>query len=240
MFAEAAANCVGKVVVFLPDTNMSTIASTPFDGWTVRDLQVHLGEIPIHRIRLTPPPGTATEEDVIEAEARTGRPCELIDGTLVEKTVGYIESLLAGAVLAALRQFVTAADLGIVLGEAGALRILSGQVRIPDTCFVAWQRFPGGVLPDVSIPPVAPDLAVEILSPSNTEGEMRRKLRDYFSAGVRLVWFIDWRTRSAQVFTAPDRCETLGQDGVLDGRDVLPGFRIALSDLFAEIEKHRQ
>jgi len=64
---------------------------------------------------------------------------------------------------------------------------------------------------------------------------MRRKLVDYFTAGVRLVWYIDPRAKSVSVYTSPDQCATLDEDGVLEGGDVLPGFRLPLKDLFAKL-----
>ncbi len=216
---------------------MATVTLPPplADG-TLADLLDGLGNIPPNRIRMTPLPGTATEQDVLEVERRTGVPAELIDGVLVEKTVGYLESLLAVALAGRLRDFVRPGKLGLVLGEAGTLRILPGQVRVPDVCFIRRDRFPEGKLPDVPMPAVAPDLAVEILSPSNTEGEMQRKLRDYFAAGVRLAWLIDPRTRTARVFTATDRFTLLHEHDVLAGGDVLPGFELPLATLFAEMD----
>jgi Uma2 family endonuclease len=208
----------------------------PLVDGTLADLLQELGNIPPSRVRLNPPPGTATEQDVLEVERRTGLAPELIDGVLVEKAVGYLESLLAVALAARLRDFVRPGKLGIVLGEGGTLRILPGQVRVPDICFVRRERFPGGELPDTAIPPLAPDLAIEILSRGNTEGEMQRKLRDYFAAGVRLVWYIDPRERTARVFTAPDQCSVLGENDALSGGDVLPGFALPLTELFAEME----
>jgi Uma2 family endonuclease len=216
---------------------MTTVCSPPIPAdWTLADLLEQLGQIPPSRIRMVPLPGTATEEDVIKAEGHTGRICELIDGVLVEKAMGYLESLLAVAIIEVLRKFVRTRKLGIVLGEAGTLRILPQQVRIPDVCFIRWERFPGGRLPKVAIPAVAPDLAVEILSEGNTAGEMERKLRDYFAAGVRLVWYIDPRSRTARAYTAPDKCQELTDQGTLSGGDVLPGFELSLADLFAEID----
>jgi Uma2 family endonuclease len=155
---------------------------------------------------------------------------------LVEKTMGYLESLLAGAVVESLRKFVRKRKLGIVLTPDGTLRILPGQIRAPDACFVAWSRFPGGELPKVAAPAVAPDLAVEILSEGNTPGEMERKLHDYFTAGVRLVWYIDPRSRAARAYTAPDTYQELTDRGILSGGDVLPGFELSLAELFAEID----
>ena len=183
-----------------------------------------------------PPPGTATEQDVLDAHDHAGRICELVDGVLVEKTVGLIESVLAMAIGEFLHRFVREGKLGIVLGGAGPLEILPGQVRIPDVCFVSWERFPGGKLPKTPIPALAPDLAVEVLSESNSEGEMRRKLQDYFAAGVRLVWYIDPRTRTATTYTSPQDFAVLGENDSLTGGDVLPGFELPLRQLFAEID----
>jgi Uma2 family endonuclease len=203
---------------------------------TLADLLNDLGNVPLSRILLKPLPGTATEQDVLEVERRTGRPPELIDGVLVEKTVGYTESAIAAALILHFGNFVRRNKLGIVTGEAGTLRLLAGQVRIPDVCFISRDRFPGGKLPDAPIPNLVPDLAVEILSAGNTSGEMARKLRDYFAAGMRLVWYIDPPSRTATVFTAADEAQTLGENDVLDGGEVLPGFQLRLGDLFAELE----
>jgi len=91
-------------------------------------------------------------------------------------------------------------------------------------------------LAKVPIPAMAPNLAVEILSEGNTPGEMERKLRDYFAAGVRLVWYIDPRSHTARTYTTPDKCEVLTEQGILSGGDVLPGFELSLAELFAEID----
>jgi Uma2 family endonuclease len=217
--------------------SMATITESPPQAErTLADLLDELGNVPPNRVLLTPHPGTATEEDVLEVERRTGRAPELIDGVLVEKTVGYRESALASALIIHLGNFVLPKKLGIVTGEQGTLRILPGQVRIPDVCFISRNHFPGGKMSDAPIPGLVPDLAVEVLSPINSPGEMARKLRDYFAAGARLVWYIDPRSRAAKVYTALDKCESLTEADVLDGGEVLPGFRLPLSTLFADVE----
>jgi Uma2 family endonuclease len=236
--------------LFLGETIMATVASPPSPGtlplasvpksvplsdWTFADLWASLGKIPLERIRVSPPLGTATEEDVLKAEGHTGRICELIDGVLVEKTMGYLESLFAVRIIQLLGAYVDAHSLGIVLGEAGTLRILPHQVRVPDVCFIAWERFPNRQLPSEPIPALAPDLAIEVLSESNTEQEMHRKLHDYFTAGVRLVWYIDPRTRSAKSYTAEEQFVELIESQTLTGGDVLPGFELPLSTLFAKV-----
>jgi len=214
---------------------MATVLETvlPTD-WTAADMLDHLGGIPLDRIRMYPPPGLATENDVLEAEARTDRICELIDGVLVEKTMGYLESLLAAEIIHMIRTYLDTHDLGIVLAPDGVLKILPNQVRVPDVSFIRWEQFPNRQLPRRPILALAPDLAVEVLSEGNTAAEMNRKLRDYFTAGVRLVWYIDPRTRTAQAYTAEDRCVEVNETQSLSGVDVLPGFELSLKNLFAK------
>ena len=65
---------------------------------------------------------------------------------------------------------------------------------------------------------------------------MDRKRRDYFRAGVRLVWYVDAKTKKTEVFSAPDQCTVVGEDGVLEGGEVLPGFRLPLAEFFARVE----
>src|SRR5207249_3460793 len=112
--------------------------------------------------------------DLIEYEAKVGRKAELVDGVIVEKAMGYYEDRLGTVLLRDLDTFTEQADLGIVLGSAGMVRI-EGQVRQPDVAFYAWSHFPGRLLPRGSILGVSPDLAVEILSETNTAKEMERK-----------------------------------------------------------------
>ncbi|HTI50980.1 MAG TPA: Uma2 family endonuclease [Planctomycetaceae bacterium] len=204
---------------------------------TVADIAKRFGAIPSWRIRSDPPPGTAEEADVLRVEAGEDRLCELIDGTLVEKVVGYEESILAGAILAWLRNFVRPRRLGIVAGEAGTLKFAPGLVFIPDVSFVAFASLPGGKRPREPIPHIIPDLAVEILSPSNTAKEMQRKLVAYFRNGVKLVWFVDPQQRTVEVYTAPKSRTVLKASQVLTGGSVLPGFRLKLRDLFAELDE---
>ena len=149
--------------------------------------------------------------------------------------MGYYESFLAVEIIYSLKTFLEKHDLGIVLGADGTLRVLPHQVRVPDVCFISWDRFPGRKLPAEPIPALAPDLAIEVLSASNTEGEMQRKLHDYFSAGVKLVWYIDPRTKSAKSYTAEDRCVEVSEAQSLSGGEVLPGFELLLKELFAKV-----
>ena len=144
------------------------------------DVSPRMADFAPERICLEPTPGTATKADVIEAEAKTGRLYELIDGTLVEKTVGFEEGYIGGAIFRFVSQFVTQHDLGITIPDGGTVELYPEQVRVPDVAFYSWDRFPNRQRPKESVPELVPDLAIEVLSPSNRKGEMFAKLKDYF------------------------------------------------------------
>ncbi len=201
--------------------------------WTAVDLVERFGAIPLSRIRTTPPPGLATEQDAIElTESKVGI-FELVDGILVGKDMGAFESMIAGEILSLLRNFVRPQKLGIVLGEAGLLRLAPGLIRIPDVAFLSMDKFPGGRFPREAALPFAPDLAVEVISQGNTPKEMADKLHDYFAAGTKLVWYVDPQKRQVEVFASPESSRVVKAGELLDGGDVLPGFELNLQDLFA-------
>jgi Uma2 family endonuclease len=204
---------------------------------TVGDLLARLGGIPAGRVRLHPTPGTATEQDMLDVRAREDRLCELVDGVLVEKPMGFEESRIAVVLIGYLISYLKQADLGCVLGADAAVRLFPGLVRIPDVAFISWARYPKGKRGRGTIPSLAPDLAVEVLSKGNPKKEMRRKLGEYFRAGVRLVWYVDPKSHTVRVYTAPDRSVLLTEGQVLDGGDVLPGFALPLRTWFAEAER---
>ena len=201
---------------------------------TLADLVEQFGPIPVTRIRTNPSPGNATEQDVIEIERNEDRLYELFDGVLVEKVLGFYESYLAILLAQCLNEFAQQHQTGIVVGEAGMMKLLPGEVRIPDVSFISWQRLPEGQIPREPIPHLTPDLAVEVISKGNTSQEMNRKLREYFEAGVRLVWYVYPERRSVHVFTSPDDKIEVNESQTLDAGDVLPGFSIPLARLFAE------
>ncbi len=131
-------------------------------------------------------------------------------------------------------------SLGAVTAGDGLLKILPGQIRAPDVSLIRWERLPGGESPKPPIFAVAPDLAVEILSKGNTAKEMKRKLHDYFQAGVRLVWYIKPKTRTARAYTAEHAWTDVGRKDSLSGGEVLPGFKLPLAELFARVERPRK
>ncbi|MGV3723782.1 MAG: Uma2 family endonuclease [Actinomycetota bacterium] len=212
---------------------MSATALAPATNGTLADLLEEIGSIPLERVARYPAPGTATETDLLSRlEERRGQ-YELVDGVLVEKAMGYYESLVASLVNHLIHAYLEHHPLGAVSAADGTVRLAPKTVRIPDVGFYSWDRFPGRKAPRQPIPDLTPDLAVEVLSAGNTPAEMRRKLHDYFQAGTRLVWLIDPKTATARMFTSPTDVIAIDADGELDGGVVLPGFRLSLRELFA-------
>jgi Uma2 family endonuclease len=204
---------------------------------TLADMLERLGNVPASRIRFQPYPGTATDEDVLAVHAKEDRICELIDGILVEKAMGFRESFLAMAIVEWLRKWVRPRKLGLVAGPDGMMKLSSGLVRIPDVSFVSWKDIPGGKVPKEPIPMLAPTLAVEVLSESNTPAEIKRKRREFFKAGTSLMWVVDPKTRTVTVWTSVRKSVELAESDTLDGGTVLPGFKLSLRELFAELDE---
>jgi Uma2 family endonuclease len=120
--------------------------------------------------------------------------------------------------------------LGQVFESSTGFRLPSGNVRSPDVSFVAANRFENDEAPE-GFCPLAPDLAVEVLSPSDDVREVLDKVGEYLQAGVRLVWVIDPKARRATRYRSLNDVRTLGPDDALDGEDVVPGFRCPLSEI---------
>jgi Uma2 family endonuclease len=203
---------------------------------TLSETLKRLGNVPTNRIRMQPAPGTATERDVVRIHDREDRLYELVEGVLVEKAKGIRESFLAGVLIQLINNFLDKQSLGIALGSDGMVRLKIGLVRIPDVCFISRKRLPGRGIPDEAISPWIPEIAIEVISKSNTKREMRLKCTEYFTAGVRLVWFVYPKTRTIDVYTAPHELMTLSEEDFLEGGDVLPGFRLSLHELFGKLD----
>ncbi len=213
----------------------ASLKSSPIKD--LADLVHRLGNVPLDRIRFHPAPGTATVEDVRRLQEQEDILCELIEGVLLEKVMGYTESNLAALIAGLLNVFVIPTNLGIVTGPDGTVELMPHLVRIPDVAFTNWDRFPGRRRPTTPVPRIVPNLAIEVLSRSNTATEMAAKRRDYFTAGVELVWEFDPDSRSVAVYTSLNDMRTLKSTNTLDGGTVLPGFKLALADVFAELDR---
>src|SRR5687767_10461292 len=111
--------------------------------WTAADLFRRFGPIPLTRIVIDPAPGTATASDAVWQCEHRDRLCELVDGVLVEKAMGYYESFLGGELFRFIGNFVAAHALGLTHTADALFRLAPHLVRIPDVAFVSWDRIPG-------------------------------------------------------------------------------------------------
>lgn len=157
---------------------------------------------------------------------------ELVKGVLVvREPAGYRHGAVAMNLSLVLGNFVQAHSLGRLLAAETGFKLFSNPdtVRAPDIAFIRSDRVPEP--PPAGFPAMAPDLAVEVLSPDDRPGAVLEKVGDWLNAGVRLVWVVDPMRGLARVYRA-DGTETLLAAGdALDGEDVLPGFVCPVADV---------
>jgi len=158
---------------------------------------------------------------------------ELIEGIIVEMAPPrYINAVIAALVVSYLGIYVIENDLGYVSGADGGFALSAGDVRIPDVAFVAKERIHGNLPKLVN---GAPDLAVEVISPSETPVSINEKTRLYFDTGAKAVWIIYPDERLAEIRTPSDEgfhVITVGIEGNLHAKSVLPNFELPLRKIF--------
>ncbi len=196
---------------------------------TLEDLLNDLGGIGPARVRLASPVGGANEDSLL---VPSGRYCELVDGTLVEKAMGFYETFLASVLLQFIQRWPEYDKFGFVVADGALTKLGEGLVRIPDVSFYRWDRIGSRTVPRDPICRLTPNWAVEIVSRSNTRAEMERKRQEYFDAGVELVWIVYPNTKTVEVWSTPLDCHITGINDSLSGGDVLPGFSISVREWF--------
>lgn len=159
---------------------------------------------------------------------------ELVKGELRKMSPpGSEHGMLVARLTIALGSYVEAHNLGVAFGAETGFKLASNPdtVLAPDFAFVSNERIPETGIP-VAYWPGAPDLAVEVISPGNTRREMEEKIREYFSAGVRLIWMVYPKRRTVTVHRPGHEALTLTENEMLDGQDVVPGFQYNIAKLF--------
>jgi Uma2 family endonuclease len=162
---------------------------------------------------------------------------EVVDGRVVElPPMGAYESDIANWLAEVLTEIARAGRLGRVFVELlFRIDVTQDLRRRPDIAFVSAARWPyGRRVPKGEAWDMVPDLAVEVVSKSNTADEILAKLGDYFRTGVRLVWVVYPSVREVYVYTSPTDVQILAGPAVLDGGEVLPNFHISLHRLFED------
>jgi len=176
---------------------------------------------------------TARPEEIetrLLGEPRDGRIRELVDGEIRVTPAGARHGRTAMRLVARLGSFTEERALGDIFGPDTGFRLASGNVRCPDVSFVARGRFPDDRAPE-GFAELAPDLAVEILSPSERPRALLDRVGEYLEAGVRLVWVIDPEKQRAVEYRSLTQVSEFGAEDTLDGGDVIPGFRCRLLEL---------
>jgi len=175
-----------------------------------------------------------TAEEFFELpEPADGSKQELVKGEVVTMVApGFEHGKIQTTMAAILWNFLRTSKLGTVLTESGVITERDEDtVRGPDVSFYSKESVPLNRRV-VKYPDVPPDLCVEVVSPSNTKRELRDKTKEYFAAGVKLVWIVDPEDRSVTVLTSPSQGTTLYEPSELTGGDILPGFACAIAELF--------
>jgi Uma2 family endonuclease len=174
-----------------------------------------------------------TPEDLLTMPG--GKHYELVNGELVETTMGAKASWTASVLTHLLMSFVLPRRLGWVFNAEMGYQCFGddgADVRRPDVSFVSMGRFPGEQPPEGHLR-IPPDLAAESVSPGDTYYEIERKCGDYLKAGVRLIWIMNPDTRTVRVLRPERPAREPNRTEILSGEDVLPGFSCPVAQLFA-------
>ncbi len=176
---------------------------------------------------------SVTPEDLLKIRDRPMP--ELVDGQLLERPpMGLKSDAIASRLGRWIGNHVESHDLGFVCGAQGSYQIFpddSRKVRIPDVSFLKKERMPPGPLPDGHCR-VVPDLVVEVVSPNDQVSELNAKIEDFLNAGVPLIWVADPETWTIHVYRSGGTVTRLRAGDILDGEDVLPGFRCEVTRIF--------
>jgi Uma2 family endonuclease len=175
---------------------------------------------------------TYTPEDLLSLPD-DGKNYELVGGRLVEKHVGGFSDWVSGRILRLLGDFGEDRGVGWVISETGyqCFPDDSRKVRKPDVSFIRRGRLPDERIPDGHVR-IAPDLAVEVVSPNDTAYEVDTKVEEYLAAGVPLVWVVNPQVRTVHVYRTDNSVERLREGQVLTAPELLPEFRCQVADLF--------
>lgn len=160
---------------------------------------------------------------------------EVVNGELVlSPKNNYQHGDICAQLLVALGSFAQAHKLGAVWDSSTGFWMKNRNCRAPDVSFVRKERLKGYKRSDKRFFPGAPDLAVEILAPSNTPAEINERLDDFFASGTQLAWIVHPDEQFVEVCHSPTQRRLLGPGGLLEGEQLLPGFQFPSAELFKE------
>lgn len=177
-----------------------------------------------------PRPYTVEEfDDFVNRPENRNRSFEFIAGEIVEMVSNPLSSNIGSSVSGFIHIYLLQNDIGHLTGADGGY-IVSGERYIPDVGFISYRKQPELSISEGYIPN-PPDLAVEVLSPGNTDDEMAVKIANYLAAGT-VIWMFKPIPEQVVVFQPGQPAQTLNREAVLDGGTVLPGFSLSLTAIF--------
>jgi len=174
----------------------------------------------------------SVEADVMPVEIVLDpeRSYEIVNGQPEEKEMpGATHGVIGANLIIKLGVHVESKKLGVICAEA-SFKIGTNE-RIPDVSFVATDRIPEEGVPE-TIWPISPDIAIEIISPSDLHDKVSEKVLEYLEAGVRQVWLVSSKLRSITIFRSLTDVQVFTGDSELVCEDLLPGFRCSLKEIF--------
>jgi Uma2 family endonuclease len=174
--------------------------------------------------------GNATVQDLLNTP-KDGRKYELVDGEILVSPAGMRHSEIASRILGLIWQFLEKNPIGKVYTPDVGIALPNGNVRSPDVTYVSLAKLPGGRSPE-TFGEVIPDLAVEVLSPSDSLRELGRKIGEFLENGVPLVWLVDPKRETVTVYRSFSETEQLGAGDTITAEPVLPGFSVQVSRFF--------
>ncbi len=170
-----------------------------------------------------------TDEELMQLP-KDGHKYEYVEGELKVSPTGMLHESIGVKLINKLFQFVDKKKLGGVYGSSVGYRMQSGNLLSPDASFVRKSKLPHGKSPE-GFGYFAPDLAVEILSPSERVIQVEKKVAEYFENGSELVWIINPKKRTATVYHSMNDCQVFCENDKLTAGEVIPGFFCRLRDL---------
>ena len=177
-----------------------------------------------------------TEKVLERLESKTDKRYELVNGEPKEKEPGGMEhSYIAVTLGCEIGNYAHSQKLGIALESSASYRMSGGNIRKPSVSFVSQERIIQN-RPSFTVFEGAPDLAVEVISPTDIWWEIMQKLDEYFSSGCRLVWLISPLDQRVLVYRHDQRSQILELGDLLEGEEVVPGFSMPVADLFADFD----